>query len=242
MKIKLDYDYHIKNNPELLGELRRISIKHGELTENQWSSRAGAIDLVSILEIIGVFAGLKILDGFVEGLVGKDMFVELGAKCRKGMYALADKMSDYLVDLYTNIIEKNKNRYGAFVLIEYINDFTLYIVLNNKKMTKNLIESIPETIALAIIICANIKFEMESPRVIQLYPSFDSDTWDYILMPTTRAFGQYIDRYFDIKERKIKQISSRKEFLEKFKPDDKDDFKFLISANRDDDFSKFDEL
>ena len=242
MRIQLEYDYHIKNNPELLGDLRRISKKHGELTEKQWGSRAGAIDLVSILEIVGVFTGLKILDGFVEGLVGKDIFVELGTKCRKGMYTLADKMRDYLIDLYKNIIEKNKNRYGAFVIIEYINEFTLYIVLNNKKMTKNLIESIPETIALALIICANIKYENESPRVIQLYPNFDSDTWNYILMPTTKSFGQYIDRYFDIKEKKIKQISSRREFLEKFKPDDKDDFKFLISANRDDVLSKFDEL
>ncbi len=242
MKIHLQYGSDGDLSQELLDEVRNIARKHGELSERKWGMRARAIDLVTIIEIVGVYAGMKMLDGLIEGLVGKDIFKEIGNKFRKGAFELVDKMRDFLVDLFENAISKNKDRYGAFVLIEHINDFSLYIVLNNKRMSLNLIEKLPEAIALSIIVTANIEIEDDQPRIIQLYPNFETEAWDYILVPTTQAFGKYVDRYFDLRERTIKYISSPDEFIEKFNPDDKDDFKFLISPNRDYDRSKLDEL
>jgi hypothetical protein len=242
LKIHIEYGSNGKLSRELLDKIRCIAKKHGELSERQWGRRKGAIDLVTILEIVGVFTGMKILDGFVEGLVGKDVFKEIGNKFRKGTFELADRMRAFLVDLFENAVSKNKDRYGAFVLVEYINDFSLYVVLNNKRMSLNLMEKLPEAIALSIIVTANIEIEDDNPRIIQLYPNFKTETWDYILMPTTQAFGKYVDRYFDLRERTLHHISSPDEFIEKFNPDDKDDFKFLISPNRNNDMSKFDEL
>lgn len=241
LKIHIEYESKGNISQELLGEIRDITRKHGELSENQLGMRAGAIDLVTIFEIVGVFTGLKILDGLVEGLVGKDIFIEIGKKCRKGTLESADRFRYFLIDFFKNIIAINKNRYGAFVLVEHINDFTLYVVLNNKRMSTNLMETLPETIALSIIIVANIDIK-DNPRIIQLYPNFETDTWDYILMPTSQAFGKYIDRYFDLRQNSLEYLSSPDDFLIKFDPDDKDDFKFLVSPNRNHDISQIDEL
>jgi len=242
LKIHLKYGSHGDLSQELLNEIRDIARKHGELSEEQWGIRAGAIDLVTILEIVSSFAGKKFLDGFIEGLTGKDILKEVGKKLGKGTFKLADKMRGFLVDLFENAVSKNKDRYGAFVLVEHINDFSLYVVLNNKRMSLNLMRKLPEAVAISLIVTANIGIEDDHPRIIQLYPNFETETWDYILMPTTRAFGKYIDRYFDLRDRKLKYISSPDEFVKIFNPDDKDDFKFLIKPNRDTDMSKFDEL
>lgn len=242
MKIHIEYGSDGRLSQELLDEVRCIARNHGDLSEERWGIRAGAIDLVTVLEVIGVFVGMKILDGFVEGLVGKDIFEEIGKKLRKGAFELTDKLREFFLDFYENAVSKNKDRYGAFVLVEYINDFSLYVVLNHKRMTSNLMEKLPEAIALSIIVTANIDIEDDHPRIIQLYPNFETESWDYILMPTTQAFGKYIDRYFDLKDRTLYLLSSPDEFIKQFNPDDKDDFKFLISPNRDHDMSKFDEL
>ncbi len=215
---------------------------HGNLSEKRWGIRAGAIDLVTVLEIVGIFVGLKILDGFVEGLIGKDVFEDIGRKLRRGAFEQANKLRVFLVDLFERAISKNKDRYGAFAIIEYINDFSLYVVINHKKMNSNIIEKLPEAMALALIVTANTDFEDDLPRVIQLYPNFETESWDYIFMPTTQAFGNYIDRYFDLKDRTLHLLPSPDEFIKKFNPDDKDDFKFLISPKRNHDMSKFDEL
>jgi hypothetical protein len=239
--IHIEYGSKGDISQELLGEIRDLARKHGELAERRWGRRAGAIDLVTVLEVIGVFAGMKILDGLVEGLVGKDIFVEIGKKLRKGVLESADLYRLFLLDFFKNIVSRNKNRYGAFVLVEHINDFTLYVVLNNMRMSEKLIEKLPEAIALSVIAAANIDIE-DHPRVLQLYPNFETDTWDYLLMPSTQAFGKYIDRYFDLKQRSLEYLKSPDDFIVKFCPDDKDDFKFLVSPNRDYDMSKFNEL
>ncbi|MGA2092990.1 MAG: hypothetical protein ABSH16_06235 [Sedimentisphaerales bacterium] len=242
LKIHLEYGSHGDLSQEILNEIRDIVRRHGELSEKQWRIRAGVVDLLTILEIVGIYTGTKIIDGFVEGLVGKDIFKELGNKFRKGAFELADRIRDFLVDLFENAVSKNKDRHEAFVLVEHINDFSLYVVLNNKRMSLNLIEKLPEAIALSLIVTANFENEDNQPRIIQLYPNFKTETWDYILMPTAQAFGKYIDRYFDIRDRTLKYISSPDEFIKIFNPDDKDDFKFLINPNRDSGVSRFDEL
>lgn len=242
MKIQIEYGTDGRLTPEILDEIREVARMHGDLTEKSWGARGGAIDLVTVLEVVGIFVGTKILDGLVEGLVGKNIFEEIGKKMRKGAFAQVDKLRMFLVQLFNRAISNNRDRYGAFALIEYVNDFSLYVVINHKRMNANLIEKLPEAIALAIIITANIDLKDDPPRAIQLYPNFETESWDYIFMPTTNGVGNYVDRYFDIKDKTLYSLSSPTEFIKKFNPDDKDDFKILISANRDFNVSKFNEL
>ncbi|HUU88787.1 MAG TPA: hypothetical protein VMX17_13680 [Candidatus Glassbacteria bacterium] len=233
MEIQIEYGSDGKLGQELLDEIRDVARRHGNLSEKKWGMRAGAIDLVTVLEIVGIYTGMKILDGFVEGLIGKDIFENIGRKLRKEVFAQANNLRNFLGDLYERTISKNRDRYGSFAIIEHINDFSLYVVINHKKMNSNLIEKLPEAMALAVIVTINTDFEDDPPHAIQLYPNFETESWDYIFMPTTQAYGNYIDRYFDLKDRTLHLLSSPDEFINKFNPDDKDDFKFLISPNRD---------
>ena len=45
--------------PGVLEEIRTVSEKYGSIAEESWGARAGAIDLVSILEIVGIFVAMK---------------------------------------------------------------------------------------------------------------------------------------------------------------------------------------
>jgi len=95
-------------------------------------------------------------------------------------------------------------------------------------MSVDLIETLPEAIALSILVMGNIDIG-RTPRAIQLYPNFQTDTWDYIFIPTPRAFGNYIDRFFDVKKRSLESLSSPDDFINKFNPDEEDVLKFIIT-------------
>jgi len=242
LKIHIEYDPGGHIDQGLLSETRDIARKYGDLSERPWFIRSSAIDLETILEIIGTFTSLNILDELTESLVGKDYFVEIEKRCRKGAHESVDRLRAFLVDFFQNIISRNKDRYGAFALVEHLNDFQpFYVVLNNKRMSINLIETLPEAIALSTFVMGNTDIE-DAPRTTQLYPNFQTGTWDYILMPTNRAFGEYVDRFYDLKKRELVYLSSPEAFLSKFDPDDKDDFKFLINPKREQFVSKLNEL
>jgi len=242
LEIQIEYGANDRLSDDTLDEIRDVAQRYGNLSEKRWGIRAGAIDLVTVLEVVGIFTGMKILDGLVEGLIGKDIFEEIGRKLRWGAFEQANRLRFFLVELFERAISKNRDRYGAITIVEHVNDFSLYVVINHKRMNSNLIEKLPEALALAIIITANSDFEGGQPHVIQLYPNFETESWDYMLMPTTKAFGNFIDRYFNLKNRTLHFLSSPDEFIRQFNPDDKDDFKFLISSKRDHDKSKLDEL
>jgi len=241
MEILVEHGADGTLSKELIDEIKEIARRHGNVSERIWGDRAGAIDLVTVLEIVGVFAGMKILDGLVEGLVGKDYFIDIGKRIRRVAGRQLKKIQPFLEDFY-KVVLKNKNRYGAFAIIEFFDNFELYVVLNHKRMNEELIKSLPDAIAIVLCVIALIELPQDSPRVFQLYPNFETGTWGYLFMPSNQAFSRYIDRYFDLREGKFYTIASPEKFIEKFNPDDKDDFKLLISPNRDHDMSKFDEL
>lgn len=240
MDIHLKYASNGAVDEETINHIRLVANQHGNLSEQTWGRRGGAIDLVTIIEITGLFVGKKVLDGFIEGFVGRDIFVEIGRKTRTSILSETKKLSAFVKDLYEKIVAKNKDRYGAFVLVEYFNDLSLYAVVNHKRMNIELIEKLPESIINAIAILTYLNIGDDSPKVAQLYPNFETNTWDYILIPTSTAFGNYVDRYIDIKDKCIYEISTIDDFISLFKPDDRDDFKFLISSERD--LFKFTEL
>src|SRR5262245_36942042 len=129
MEIQIQYGADGVLNQEVIEKIRDIAEPYGEITEQRWGARVGAIDLVTILEVIAVFASMKILDGLVEGFVGKEFFEDIGKKLRLGTVKQAEKLRRFLLDLFNKVISENRDRYGAIVLIEYIDRIPLYIVI-----------------------------------------------------------------------------------------------------------------
>lgn len=74
MHTHLSYGSGRESHNEFLQEARDVANKYGSVSETVWGARAGAIDLVSILEISIVYAVMKAGEGFVEGLVGKPLW------------------------------------------------------------------------------------------------------------------------------------------------------------------------
>ncbi len=242
MQIIIEYGSDERLSSELLEEVRTISTKYGDLSEKTWGMRAGAIDLVTILEIVGVFVAMKTIDGFVEGLIGKDWFTKLGSKTRNIVSVKLREFSNYLSELFDKVIRGNRDRYGAIVVIEYINDVTLYAVLNHKRMNAQLISSLPFAIAkVAREIMINGLPE-DNPKVAQLFPNFEIDSWDYLFVPSVRAFGQFIDRYLDLRDGQYYIVHSSEEFKARFPSHDRDILKFLITPDRPHNMSIFDNL
>jgi hypothetical protein len=239
MNILIRHESKGRLQPEVLEEIHNISEKFGSVAEESWGARSGAIDLVSIIEIIVGVVGMKALDGFVEGLVGKDWFKELGKKTQTVVSSALSEFSQYFSELFRRVIRKNKERLGAIVAIEQIQDIKLYVVLNHDMMTESLIASLPFAIAVVARLLLLDKISVEHPKVVQLYPNFE--TWDYLFVPSTRAFGNFVDRYVDLRDGKDHVVKSPEEFTQKFVRSDRDIFKFLISPRRNFDSAGFNE-
>jgi len=242
MNILIRHESKGRLQPDTLKEILEISEQFGSVEEETWGLRGGAIDLVSIVELVGIFVGMKAIDGFVEGLIGKNWFESLGKKTQTALSSALADFSKYLSELFRRVISKNKNRLGAIVVIEQIQEVELYAVLNHDKMTKSLIASLPIAIAGVARLILLKKISIEDPKIVQLYPNFETETWDYLFVPSTRAFGKYIDRYIDLQHGKVHILKTPEEFSQKFGYSKRDVFKYLISPNRDSDNSKFDEL
>ena len=238
MEIHIEYDdRHL--SPELLEMVRSISRKYGKLSERTWGVRAGAIDLVAILEIVVVFVVMKAIDGFTEGLIGKDWFTNLGEKTRIELR----EFSNYLLELFKKVIAGNRDRYRAIAVVDYINDVTLYVVLNHKYMNAELISSLPFAIAKVVREIVINGLPEDNPKIVQLFPSFKANSWDYLFVPSVKGFGQrFIDRYLDLRDGQYYIIHSSQEFQARFSPHDRDIFKFLISFNKNYDMSIFKNL
>lgn len=242
MDIHLEYGSNGDVSTETLDHIRLVSNQHGNLTERSWDSRRGSADLVTVIEISGLFVGMNVVDDFIGGLVGKDIFEEMGSKTQTSIMTVTKKHSAFIKELYGKTISKNKNRYGAFALVERFNGLTLYTVVNHLRMNAQLIDKLPEAMINAIAILAYLNIEGDPPIIAQLYPNFETGTWDYILIPTPQAFGKHVDRYIDIKDKCIYEVSATDDFIKHFKPDERDDFKFLISSDRNNNISKFSNL
>jgi hypothetical protein len=242
VEILIRYGSDERLSPEVLNEVRVISGNWGTVSEETWGMRAGAIDLVTILEIVVVFAAMKLVDGFVEGLVGKDWFARLGRKTRSTFSVKLREFSDYLTELFHKVIRAHRDRYGAIAVIENVDGATIFAVLNHKHMNAELIASLPLAIAIVVRHILINGLPKDSQRVVQLFPNFETDSWDYLFVPSTSAFGQFIDRYLNLRDEEYHLIRSAEEFRERFDPHNADIFKLLITPNRNYDRSVLDDL
>jgi hypothetical protein len=227
MKVKIRYGSGIDLTEEELNEIISFSEKYGEIETKQWGIRAGAIDLVTFLEL-GVFK--FILDGFLKGFIDEEYFKKLGITTRQALFNEVDYFKKYLIAFYKVFISKKLSNHSAISIVEHIDGVVYFAVLNHKKSTENLISRLPNAFVRAVGEISLHRIPIENSFTVQLYPNFETETWDYLFIPTMSAFGNYIDRYYDFKLKKIVELHSREEFYQKFELDEDDIYKCIISA------------
>jgi hypothetical protein len=209
--------------------------KYGEVKLEKWGTKSGVLDFVSVLElsfVSSVFAQFTkpIIEGYIKGLVNENYFKNLGEKNRIAITASVIEIKNYLSAFYEVFILEKKSDTKAIALIEQIGNVTLYVALNGENVTAKLIDNLGEALVKTYGYVSLGYLNIEAPYVIQLFPNFDTDTWDYLFVPTVEAFGNYINRYFNFNDNKYHFIYSAEEFIEKFETANLDDYKYIISA------------
>ena len=239
--LAFSYIYAQRDENELEPYLDSLEKELGGI-RHPYSGRKGAIDLITILEIVVTFvAGVALqplAEKYFEGLLDGEKFESVGKQHR-------DKIFIWLTDLKADIAEATKtikslanihtidkfndrDKEYAVALVFYLREIPLYVIVNHSGISAELIRSIPEGVIKAIQYAAENKLP-ENVRMLQLYFDKYSNRWKYLLAPTSKCIGHWIDQYIDLDTEKIYNIESRREFLEKFHPESKDELKFLIN-------------
>lgn len=235
MKILIRYGSNTRLSEDVIDIVISTTKKYGEVKLEKWGSKSGALDFVSVLElsfVSSVFTQFTkpIIEGYIKGLVNENYFKSLGEKNRIAITASLIEIKNYLSTLYKVFILEKKSDAEAIALVEQIGHVTLYVALNGENVTAKLIDNLGEALVKTYGYVSLGYLNIEVPYVIQLFPNFDTDTWDYLFIPTVEAFGNYVNRYFHFKDNKYHFIYSAEEFIEKFETADFDDYKYIISA------------
>ena len=215
-----------------ISEITNLSSKYGNVDVKKYGGiRSSALDLVSILEFsIATGAGKIISDAYLKGLLGESYIKELGESTRGFILSSVSGIGNYISAFYKVFISKQRASQKAITFVEQFENYTIYVVLNDNKMTQTLADSVAQSLVKLYSFIALRRIETDTPKVLQLYPNYDTDRWDYVFAPTTQAYGKYIDRYFSLEDESFHYIDSVEEFINKFQITDFDEFKFIISA------------
>lgn len=211
---------------------------------NPYSSRKGAIDLVTFLSIVATFVIVPTLQSavqkYLEGLLDFDGLKDLGEAHRKQIFIWFQRIGNEVLRLVRAVQEKQllirkpftfQQKEEALALEIPTKFGNTYIVLNHKYISSTLLENLPRAVVTAIRYLHE-NLPLEEAIVFQLYYDASSQDWIYLFAPTTQGFGHYIDRYIDLRTQQIKLVSSRSEFIKLFQPASEDELKFIISPFR----------
>jgi hypothetical protein len=242
--LELTYVYSNSEEKQLESLLVNLETEIGG-SRKPFSTRAGAIDIVSFLELVVAFiagaAAQPLLEKYFDGLFNADRLKKLGEHHRKEitewLLKLENDFSRLLDALHSNLQLLHASftfdgKEEAIVLEIPTYSGTLYVILNHKEMSPRLISSLPKGILSSLRFLCEEGF---SERVVafQLYYDRQSEQWVYLLAPTVEGFGNYIDRYVDLRDGEIRYIDSQADFIRKFCPVPDDTYKFLVSPFRD---------
>lgn len=235
MKILIRYGLDTKLSNEEIDTVVTLSENHGNVLVERWGSRNAAIDIVTFLEISAVSSLFSVLtkpivEGYLKGLVNEDYFKNLGRNNRNEIIHFVNEMKYFLSAFYEVFVVSKKLQNEAIALVEKIGNVTLYVALNSEKVTRELSINLGEALVKTIGYILLGYLKLDEPYVVQLYPNFETNTWDYVFAPTTEAFGNFVNRYFDFKDNQFHIIESAENFIEKFQISDLDEYKFIISA------------
>lgn len=201
-----------------------------ELDIRSYGLRAGAIDLVTIIDFaLGTIAGEIIYD-YLKGVTNFNLAEELGKVSRKYLI----EVNELIQQIYKNHCQDKLLNSYAVAYVDYFDGFSIYAVLNHADSSIQLIKKLGNTLLNIYNILPTLIEQIDDEIiVIQVYPDFELDEWRYLFIPSTQAFGKYIDRVYDMKYQKFIYFDSNTSFGEKFKPNIADKYKFVISYERD---------
>lgn len=209
-----------------------------------YGSRAGATDLVMYMGLALTFTGgvvvSTILGKYFEGLFRGDKAKALGEKHHK---AITQWLANLKVDLQKTLrrlAQTLRNPpvhlgYGdkeqAFAITFIVNRTNCFVVLDYAEMNEALLENLPSGIVSMIdyLAVGNVP---EDSQCAQLYFNRETARWAYIFLPTTKGYGKWIDRYYDIDAETLYMVKSKEEFKTKFKPIPRDELRFLVNPFR----------
>ena len=241
--IQIDFVYQQSEEEDLENFLSELQDEVGG-ERNPYSSRRGAICLVTFLSIVATFIIVPTVQSavqkYLEGLLNFDGLKDLGEAHRKQVAIWFQKIGNEVRRLVRSVQENQfliRKRFTfqqkeEALALEIPTKFgSIYIVLNHEYTSPTLLENLPKAVVAAIRYLHEHP-PLEESIVFQLYFDTSSQEWIYLFAPTTQGFGHYVDRYIDLRTQQIKLVSSRSEFIELFQPVPDDELKFIISPFR----------
>ncbi|URD51261.1 hypothetical protein [Chroococcidiopsis sp. CCNUC1] len=241
--LQIEYVYQHSEEQDLEAFLTELQNEVGG-ERSPYYSRGGAIDLVAFFGVVVAFVIAPTLQSaaqkYLEGLLNLDELKNLGEGHRKQIFRWFQEIETRVYRLIRTIQAKQflisrtftfQQKEEALVLEVPTKFGTIYVVLNHKHISPTLLENLPRGIVAAIRYLHENSL-LEEGIAFQLYFDVASQEWVYLFAPSIEGFSHYIDRYVDLRDQQIKQISSQSEFMRLFQPASEDEFKFLVSPFR----------
>ena len=234
-----DLTYRKSEEPKLEDFLTAIQEDIGA-TRTPYGGRAGALDLVTFVELVVALSLRPVVQKYFEGLLNADGLKQLGEKHRNELLEWFDKFRISLSKAIDCIRGNLHLIHTSFTLsgnetavaLEIPTAFgKLYVVLNHQSLSPRFLKSLPGAIVSAIRFIYETGFP-DRTVAFQLYYDRATGEWPYLFAPTTSGFGNHIDRYVDLRNSRVENVSSSEEFRELFEPAAEDEFKFLVSPFR----------
>ena len=231
MYIKVTYRKNTNFSKEEKEFIHNTAKKYGEVRIDEYSSRFGAIDLITFIEFSIYYIVLVNLKAFIKGFIGEDWFKSIGKQSRLSIGKELNNIRLFLIDYYNCFVLNKPDVNEAFTITEDIGDTRLYVVINHSRMTQKLIERLPEAI---VEIYGRISLELiiVEGKTCQLYPDFEKEEWRYLFIPTYQGFGNFVDKYFDLELNKELILKTKTEFIDKFQISIEDECKLIINPYR----------
>jgi len=239
---QIEYVYGKYEEANLLPILKMLETEIGG-KRKPYGMRGGAIDLVTFLEIVISFvAGVAIrpvISKYFEGFFNADALKKLGEKHRQQIINWSTKLQDD-IEIIIKAFERAykttvpitfQGKPEAVAICIHLGLSSFHIVLNHENVSPKLMRNLPKGVILALRYLAESSIPKDA-TALQLYFDKTSHSWKYLFMPTPQAFGRWIDRYVDLDTGQVVRITSQKEFIDKFKPSDNDQYKFLVDPFR----------
>lgn len=237
---KITYSFD-KNDESKLGPLlAELENKLGG-ERKPYCMRAGALDIVTVLEIMLSVTIAVPISKYFEGLFLGDEAKEIGIKHRKQIQRWFSKLNSEIKNIVKTGQLLLRNRFvdvslliggeGAIVVVVPLGSVYLYAILNHtfipegakRNLSKGLFDAVKFLLTHSI---------PENTVALQLYFDRISGRWKYLFVPTNKGFGNWIDRYIDLDTGQIHLVKTRKQFFSLFEPEPRDEYKFLVSPFR----------
>lgn len=212
-------------------DIKQISKKYGITKIETGGIRGGAIDIVIILQFVLIWGSLEALKAYGKGFLGIDWFQKSGENFRKEINEDLVAIRNYVNELYSMHIKGKLDKKGAISINDSVEDFEIYVVINFPFMNEIMINNLPEDLLRAKLFLTNSEIEINHNHTVQIFPNKATNHWDYILIPSIAAYGNFIDNYYDFNNEKFHTIKSKNEFCEIFDLTDSENYKLLISPS-----------